>query len=178
MLNPLVPTHRGGWHGYEVEGRPMRGLRAVGLAAVLLGVAAASLPVGALDRDESAPAAVVGELRSRAGYTKIANAKFGEPVLGDVDFEIEAAVLVETGNSKHARAVECPLFVVDHDDPKWTIKAICEADKAARGKLAQLEVTASSTVSNAFSACGNARALQRHTRLACSVWDPSAHHSR
>jgi hypothetical protein len=159
--------------GYDEETRPMRGWRAVGIVAVLLGVGAVSGPIGAVEPDEATPAAPesVAERGSRDGFTEVASLIYAEPVLAVEGLSIEAIVFVETG--KHLRAVRCPLFIVERDAPETTITVDCEARKTALGKQASFEVRADNPEFTDAFLCNSGGELRRYTRFSCTVTDPN-----
>jgi hypothetical protein len=151
----------------------MRGLAAVGVVAVLLGVGTIGGSVPAVEPDESTLAAPeAGAVRGEGrGFTEVASVIYAEPALGVAGLSIEAIVFVRTG--KYLRGVQCPLFTVERDAPKTKITAFCEARKDAIGKQANLEVSADNPNANSGSGCSVVRELRRNTRFSCTVSDPS-----
>ena len=151
----------------------MRGLAAIGVIAVLLGVGAIGGSVPAVESDESTLAAPDAEAvrGSARGFTEVASVIYAEPALGVAGLSIEAIVFVRSG--KYLRAVQCPLFTVERDTPQTKITAICEVRKDAIGKQASLDVSADNPNANSGSGCSVVRDLRRDTRFSCTVSDPS-----
>jgi hypothetical protein len=153
----------------------MRGWSAVGVVAVLVGMSGGGGSVGAVEPDEARPAALESpvESGSRGGFAEVASVMYAEPVLAVESLRIEALVFVESGDGKHLKFVQCPLFIVERDAPKTTITVDCEARKSALGKQAYLDVSVSDPNANSGNACLTAaRDLRRNQRFSCSVTDP------
>ena len=144
----------------------------MGVVALLPGVRAVGGSVGAVEPEEATPTGrdAVMARGSTAGLTEVAGVIYAEPDLAAEDPGIEAVVFVETGTPQ--RAVRCASFVLERDAPTTTITAFCTSRKAALGQHVQLQVVAYRANANSASGCGTVRALQRTTRLSCSVKDP------